>query len=371
MTDVDVMIRVATDAADAARGLDGIGDNAREMADEIDRASRDASNSLDRITDGADAVAGNASILAGAFGDIGAGLDAVGMGGFTDELEGASTALMFAAGVSDTLSVATNILSASKIKDTAATVANKAASIAVTTAQKAQAAAQWALNIAMSANPIMLVVLAVVALVAIIVVAYKRSETFRKIVQAVGRAGRAAMGWIIDKVRDLIKWVGNTAPQAWERLKQVGLTALRLLTLPIRTQISLFLRIVGFVKERIPEGVRAMKKTFVSAWEAMTAPIDAVVGLIKDVIKWIDKIDLGILEDIGGALGGLVGRTVATGRPAVSRPTSGTTTTTSSPSTVINMPITVNGALDASSTAQQIEALVAGRLRRMGITVTA
>jgi phage-related protein len=49
-------------------------------------------------------------------------------------------------------------------------------------------AAQWALNAAMSANPIGLVILAIVALVAIVVIAYKRSETFRNIVQAAFRA---------------------------------------------------------------------------------------------------------------------------------------------------------------------------------------
>lgn len=44
-------------------------------------------------------------------------------------------------------------------------------------------AAQWAWNIAMEANPIGLIIIGIVALVAAIVIAYKNSETFRKIVQ--------------------------------------------------------------------------------------------------------------------------------------------------------------------------------------------
>lgn len=44
-------------------------------------------------------------------------------------------------------------------------------------------AAQWAWNLAMEANPIGLIIIGIVALVAAIVIAYKNSETFRKIVQ--------------------------------------------------------------------------------------------------------------------------------------------------------------------------------------------
>ena len=70
----------------------------------------------------------------------------------------------------------------------------------ITGATKVWAAVQWALNGAMSDNPIMLVVLGVAALVAIIVVAWKHSETFRKIVtgafNGVKDAAAAAFGWV-------------------------------------------------------------------------------------------------------------------------------------------------------------------------------
>lgn len=45
-------------------------------------------------------------------------------------------------------------------------------------------AAQWAWNLAMEANPIGLIIIGIIALVAAIVLAYKHSDTFRKIVQA-------------------------------------------------------------------------------------------------------------------------------------------------------------------------------------------
>lgn len=360
MDDIDVLIRVAADAADGARGLDDIGRSARDMADDVDRSSRDAADSLDRIAEGADGVAGNASILAGALGDIGGGLEAVGMGGFTDELEGASTALMFAAGVSDTLSVATNVLSVSRIKDTAAMVANKASSIASTVATQAQTAAQWALNAAMNANPIMLVVLAVAALVAGFVLAYKRSATFRAIVQAVGRAGREAIQWIVDKVKDLARWIGDTAPAAWRRLQAAGMAVLAALTLPIRTQINLYIKVIEFVREKIPVALRAMKSAGVAAFEALTKPIRNIVDLIGDVVNKIKNIDLGPIDDIAKGIGSILpGRVVVPS--AVPVVVSGSAST-GNQTNVFNL----YGVLDANDAARRVERLVTTRRRILG-----
>jgi hypothetical protein len=68
--------------------------------------------------------------------------------------------------------------------------------------QKVATAAQWLFNAAMTANPIGLVVLAIVGLVAALVIAYKKSETFRAIVdgafKAVKRAAEFAFNWIKD-----------------------------------------------------------------------------------------------------------------------------------------------------------------------------
>lgn len=49
---------------------------------------------------------------------------------------------------------------------------------------KAQAASQWALNVAMSANPIGLVIIAITALIAIGVVLYNKSATFRNFINS-------------------------------------------------------------------------------------------------------------------------------------------------------------------------------------------
>ena len=61
--------------------------------------------------------------------------------------------------------------------------AQKVALLASSAATKAAAAAQWLLNVAMEANPIGLIIGGIIALGAGLVLAYKKSETFRKIVQ--------------------------------------------------------------------------------------------------------------------------------------------------------------------------------------------
>lgn len=115
-------------------------------------------------------------------------------------------------------------------------------------------------NAVMAANPITLVVLAIVALAAGMVIAYKRSATVRAIVQAVGRAGRTAIGWVIDKVNSLVGWFGKLGP-AMNKGKEIAKTAFKVYTTPIRTVIDLVKKLVGWIgKIHFPKVPGAIKK---------------------------------------------------------------------------------------------------------------
>lgn len=89
---------------------------------------------------------------------------------------------------------------AGAVRNMAVMVAQKTATLAMSAATKIAAATQWLLNAAMSANPIGLIVLAIVALVAGLVIAYKKSETFRKIVNAafkgIAAVAKKVFGWL-------------------------------------------------------------------------------------------------------------------------------------------------------------------------------
>jgi hypothetical protein len=62
------------------------------------------------------------------------------------------------------------------------------------------AAVQWAMNAALTANPIGLVVVAIAALVGGLILAYKKSETFRSIVNGALRGVAAAGKWMWENV---------------------------------------------------------------------------------------------------------------------------------------------------------------------------
>ena len=90
-------------------------------------------------------------------------------------------------------------------------------------------AAQIALNIAMTANPIGVVIAALVALGTAIVVAYNKSETFRDIVNAVGNAFKAMYNFINDNVVPVIAAFVNALKKAFNWLEENAGPALAVL----------------------------------------------------------------------------------------------------------------------------------------------
>lgn len=111
-------------------------------------------------------------------------------------------------------STATKVLIGTTAGLAAAVIGVNGAYKAYKSAAAAAAIAQKVFNLAMRANPIGLVVTAIALLVAGLVLAYKKSDTFRAIVNKVRDAGVAAFKqiweWIkkgIDLVKDLIGWV--------------------------------------------------------------------------------------------------------------------------------------------------------------------
>ena len=102
------------------------------------------------------------------------------------------------------------VAAAKTVAHTAATIASRAAAIAANVATKAWAAGQWLLNAALSANPIGLVIAAIAALVAGIVIAYKKSETFRNIVNKAWAAIKTAAVAVFGFLANYIKaWVAT------------------------------------------------------------------------------------------------------------------------------------------------------------------
>jgi phage-related protein len=100
-----------------------------------------------------------------------------------------------------------NALGFSTVKATVATAAHKVATLASAAVTGVWTGAQWLLNAALTANPIGLVIVGIAALVAGIVIAYKKSATFRAAVQALGQAFMVALQAVGSFVTGALKFL--------------------------------------------------------------------------------------------------------------------------------------------------------------------
>lgn len=220
----------------------------------------------------------------------------------------------------------------------------KTIQVVITAATKAWALAQKLLNRALRLNPIGLVVTAVALLIAGLILAYKKSATFRAIVQATGKAGQTAIGWVVTKATDLWKWISKLGP-VLTVAKNVAVAAFKAYTTPIRL-------IVDWVGKLIAK-IRAIKWPKPPAW--VTKVLNGGLGSL-----------IASYHDFGGAGGASVAYMpavfTAPGSLKASGPESilGRVGGAGGPSIV---QINVNGALDPNAVAKQIETL----LRRRGI----
>jgi phage-related protein len=118
--------------------------------------------------------------------------------------------------------------------------------------------AQLALNLAMMMNPIGLVIAAIVALVAIFVVAYKKSETFRRVVDAAWSAIKRATSAV------------------WEFLKRLTLDTW------------------NAIKSTATRAVDAVKSGVTSAWNAIKSATSSVWNGVKSVVGSVTAFIVGL-----------------------------------------------------------------------------
>lgn len=137
--------------------------------------------------------------------------------------------------------------------------------LAATIAQKAMTAAQWALNLAMNANPIMIIVTAVAALVAGLVYFFTQTELGRQIWGNVwGFIKNAiASAWefikpIWDGFLQALQWIGDKLNWLWQNVVSP---------------------VLGFIGELIQAWWNNIVKPAFSA-------LQAIIGVVGDVISW-------------------------------------------------------------------------------------
>jgi TP901 family phage tail tape measure protein len=194
-------------------------------------------------------------------------------------------------------------------------------------AAKAYAAAQWLVNAALEGNPIVLVATALIALGVALVIAYKKSQTFRDIVNAafgvlgrvpemlsaLGDAAIAAFGAFIDAAKPVLAWIKAN----WQGIVTVlagpiGLAVALIITHwnAVKASVVAFL---GWLKDHWktvliiiggPLGIAIV--TIITFWKQIKAAFETGLKVAEGVVKVGLALVVGLWQTFGGNLTDIV-----------------------------------------------------------------
>lgn len=211
---------------------------------------------------------------------------------------------------------ATNTGILATVRQRVAAVASAIAQRTVAAATRAWSIAQAALNAVMAGNPIALVIIGIVALAAAVVLAYKKSETFRNIVNGAFGAVKATVavvvGWF---TRVFVPFFTQTIPNAFRSVLNFARAhwplILGILTGPIGLAVGLVVKYWGRIKGAFSSAVAWAKGTFNKLWSGvsyvLTHPISAAKAAISKLLgaTGLQSIFSGARDAIGRIWGGL------------------------------------------------------------------
>lgn len=204
-------------------------------------------------------------------------------------------------------------------------------------------AAQWAWNVAMTANPIGLIIVAVVALVAGFVLLWNKSETFRNAVTAVGAAGIAAFNMVKSGVMTAV----GAIVTLWNKTE--GLRG-----------------IIGSAMGAALSPIRAVK----SAFDAVASAVSAVIGWISRIRfpsppSWLKFASGAALTPMNIMTAAATSNVSAFSVPRID-PGSISFTGGDGGGTVVNNTFQISGALDPIAVADQIRGILKDTDRARG-----
>jgi TP901 family phage tail tape measure protein len=199
--------------------------------------------------------------------------------GMVNGVKAVGLAMKTAALASWNFAKATAASTLAAIRSAAAWAVQKVQVAAAAIAEKAAATAQWLLNVAMDANPIVLIVLAIAALVAGLILAYNKIGWFRAFVDTAFRGIAAVIGWVVGFVRS-----------HWQLM-------LILITGPIGLAIVLVTKYWKQISTTVSAAVSWVVGFVRSHWQLLlgliTGPIGLAVGL---VMKYWGQISSGFSD---------------------------------------------------------------------------
>jgi phage-related protein len=155
-------------------------------------------------------------------------------------------------------------------------------------ATKAWAAAQLILNVAMAANPFVLIAAAVVALGAALVIAYQRSETFRNIVNSA-----------FESIKNVVLPIVNTLRGLWEDfgddILRIGKAAFAPMVTFVKTAMANLAGIIRLI-------AAVIRGDWSEAWDQLKGIVSRTLGAAVTMVKQMAGNMLAAAKAIGKAI---------------------------------------------------------------------
>ncbi|MEV8373015.1 hypothetical protein AB0P21_09775 [Kribbella sp. NPDC056861] len=173
---------------------------------------------------------------------------------------------------------------------------------------------QWALNAAMTANPIGLVVAGLVLLAGAIYLAWTRSSTFRSVAMAVFSAIRSVVVSNLQVVRSVIQsvwaWAGPFVSKAASVIGSVIGTYFRLYAAVVRTSLAVVRSVVsavfGFVRSYIVANVQAARSVVAAVFGFIRSFVQSSVRGVQSAVAGLLAVRARAAEAFNGAKAAVV-----------------------------------------------------------------
>ena len=254
MAKPQVTLTFAGDSTQLESAFDRVGAAAKTMGDEV----RTSADSFDRVGEAADTVDTRSMGFRDTLTGIQDGFAGVKMA--TSDGLGFESLLLLGTGVGDLASGMFNFLVPSLKSAVGWLGKTKVGTLAVSAAQKVWTGVQWLLNVAMSANPIGLVIIAIAALVAIVVLIATKTTWFQDL-----------WHWIWGKIGDPVK-------AAWDWIKDISGKAFGWITgLPGKIGDA-FGKVKGFISAPFKAGFNAVAKAWNNTVGRLSFTVPSWVG---------------------------------------------------------------------------------------------
>lgn len=264
-----------------------LGERMQPVATSIKQGFTDILNAFLGMTEGVDMEALSASISNGFDWFINTGIPALkdGIGWIRDNLPTLATAF---AGVTTAIVAQT---AATKLKLLADTAAAQGMTI-MTMAQKA-------LNAAMKANLIGIIITAITALVAAFIYLWNNCESFRNFWIGLWEGIKTAAGAVMDWLKSAFSTLGTFFSETWAKFSEAGRNAWAKIK-------EIFGNVAGFFREKFGQAWSAVKAIFSTGGAIFSGIVDGISAAFKNIvnaiIRGINKVVSVPFNAINGAL---------------------------------------------------------------------